>query len=394
MIIPTANRLSGVKEYYFVRKLEEIAKLNKEGKNVINFGIGSPDLAPSEASVNALIECAQKPNTHGYQPYRGVPELREKISKWYKETYNVTINPMNEVLPLMGSKEGILHISMAFLNPGDEVLVPNPGYPTYSSLTNLIGAKIKHYDLKEENGWYPDLKALRNEDLSKVKIMWLNYPHMPTGTAVKKQVLEEMIAFAKEKKILLCYDNPYSLVLNKEKPWSILAIEGAMDVAVEFNSLSKSHNMAGWRVGMMLGKEEYLNAALTVKSNIDSGMFQGIQQAAIKALDNSSEWHEKRNAIYNERREWVYKILDLMNFEYKTDQVGLFVWAKPKNPSVVPDITQYVDDILYKTYIFFTPGEIFGSNGKAFLRVSLCASLDKIKEAYGRIEKYVSEKKV
>ena len=393
MIIPVANRLGGVKEYYFVKKLEEIAKLNKEGKNVISFGIGSPDLAPSEESIMALFETAKMPNTHGYQPYRGIPELREKIAEWYKNTYDVTLNPATEVLSLMGSKEGILHVSMAFLNPGDEVLVPNPGYPTYSSNANLVGAVIRYYDLKEANGWYPDLKQLESEDLSMVKIMWLNYPHMPTGTEAKREVLEQLVDFAKRKKILLCYDNPYSLVLNKQKPLSILAIEGAKEVAVEFNSLSKSHNMAGWRVGMMLGEADYLSSAITVKSNIDSGMFLGLQKAAIKALDNSAEWHRKRNEIYNERRETIFKILDLMGFEYSKDQVGLFVWAKPKDAKAIPDIAAFADEILYKTFVFFTPGEIFGSNGKPYLRASLCVPIEQIKEASQRIESYYKNKK-
>ncbi|MBX9853053.1 MAG: aminotransferase class I/II-fold pyridoxal phosphate-dependent enzyme [Cytophagaceae bacterium] len=386
MIIPKANRLDQVKEYYFVRKLEEIAKLNKEGKNVINFGIGSPDLAPSEEAIKALSETAQRPNVHGYQPYRSIPELREKIAEFYKRVYSVALDPNKEILPLMGSKEGILHLSMAFLNPGEEALVPNPGYPTYSSLTNLIGAKIRHYDLKEENGWYPDLNALRKEDLSKVKIMWLNYPHMPTGTEVKKEVLESLIAFAKEKKILLCYDNPYSLVLNKKPPISILSVEGAKDVAVELNSFSKSHNMAGWRMGMMLGKEEYLNAALAVKSNIDSGMFLGLQMAAIKSLENSEEWHKKRNEVYHQRREVVYKILDYLNFEYSKDQVGMFVWAKPKDTKAIPDVTAFVDKLLYDKFIFITPGEIFGSNGKGYLRVSLCVPKERMEEAYARLK--------
>jgi LL-diaminopimelate aminotransferase len=386
MIIPVANRLNNVSEYYFVKKLEEIAKLNKEGKNVISFGIGSPDLAPSEESLKALFETASKPNAHGYQPYRGIPELREAISGFYKNTYKVELNPASEVLPLMGSKEGILHLSLAFLNPGDEALVPNPGYPTYSSLTKLIGANVRYYDLKDENNWYPDLDALRKEDLSKVKIMWLNYPHMPTGTPPKREVFEKMIAFAKEKNILLCHDNPYSLVLPHKEPMSILSVPGAMDVAVELNSMSKSHNMAGWRIGMMLGKSEYLNAAMTVKSNIDSGMFLGLQQAAIKALNNSAEWHAQRNAIYNERRQWVYKILDLLGFEYSKEQVGLFVWAKPKDPASIPDIAVYIDKILYESYVFFTPGEIFGSNGKKFLRLSLCVSVEKMKEAYERLK--------
>ena len=389
MIIPIANRLQGVKEYYFVRKLEEIAKLNKEGKNVINFGIGSPDLAPSEESVKALVEVSSRPGSHGYQPYRGIPEFRQKITEYYKRTFDVALNS-DQVLPLMGSKEGILHLSMAFLNPGDEVLVPDPGYPSYTSLTNLIGAQVRKYDLKEENNWFPDLDALRTTDLSKVKIMWVNYAHMPTGTAVNKTILEGIVRFAKEKNILICYDNPYSLVLNKEKPLSIFAIEGAMDVAVELNSFSKSHNMAGWRIGMMLGKEEYLNAALQVKSNIDSGMFLGLQHAAIKALDNSEEWHAERNRIYRERREMVYKIFDMLNFEYNKDQVGLFVWAKPKDPLAVPDIAVFADELLYKSFVFFTPGEIFGQNGKKFIRASLCLPVEKMKEAYARIEKQLT----
>lgn len=391
MIIPKADRLNLVKEYYFVRKLEEIAKLNKEGKNVISFGIGSPDLAPSRETVQAIVSTAEKDNTHGYQPYRGIPEFRQKIADWYKKTYKVDLSPNDEVLPLLGSKEGILHLTMAFLNPGEEVLVPNPGYPGYPSLTMLAGGTIRYYDLKEENNWFPDFDALKKADLSKVKIMWVNYPHMPTGTVANKDMLKKLIEFAKEKKILICYDNPYSLVLNKEEPFSILQIEGAKEVAVELNSFSKSHNMAGWRVGMMLGKKEYLDAALAIKSNIDSGMFLGIQQAAMKALDNDDAWHAKRNDVYRERRDWVYKILDLLNFEYSKDQVGLFIWAKPKDPVAIPDIAAFVDQILYSSYVFFTPGEIFGSNGKNFLRLSLCVPAEKMKEAYERLEKVMTK---
>jgi LL-diaminopimelate aminotransferase len=391
MIIPKADRLNIVKEYYFVRKLEEIAKLNKEGKNVINFGIGSPDLAPSRETVQALIATAEKENTHGYQPYRGIPEFRQKIAEWYKKTYKVELNPNDEVLPLLGSKEGILHLTMAFLNPGEEVLVPNPGYPGYSSLTMLAGGAIRYYDLKEETNWFPDFDALRKADLSNVKIMWVNYPHMPTGTVANKEMLKKLIAFAQEKKILICYDNPYSLVLNKEEPFSILQVEGAKEVAVELNSFSKSHNMAGWRVGMMLGKKEYLDAALAIKSNIDSGMFLGTQQAAMKALENDENWHAKRNEVYKERRDWVYKILDLLNFEYSKEQVGLFIWAKPKDPVAIPDIAAFVDQILYSAYVFFTPGEIFGANGKKFLRLSLCVPAEKMKEAYERLEKVMTK---
>lgn len=391
MIIPKANRLNEVKEYYFVRKLEEIAALNKAGKNVISFGIGSPDLMPSEETIDALVTTARKSDAHGYQAYRSLPALRQKIGEFYLKTYGVQLDADQQVLPLMGSKEGILHLSMAFLNPGDEVLVPNPGYPAYTSLSNMVGAKIRFYDLTEDNHWYPDFEVLRAQDLSKVKIMWVNYAHMPTGTMATKEMLHELVAFAKEKKILICYDNPYSLVLNKTQALSVFSVEGAIDVAVELNSLSKSHNMAGWRVGMMLGKAEYLNAALSIKSNIDSGMFLGIQQAAIKALENSDKWHAERNEIYAERRAWVYKILDLLEFNYSLDQVGLFVWAKPKNATKTGDIAAFVDKILQKSYVFMTPGEIFGSNGKPYLRASLCVPVEKIKEAYARIEKAKAE---
>lgn len=388
MIIPKADRLNEVKEYYFVRKLEEIAALNKAGKNVISFGIGSPDLMPSEETIEALVTTARKSDSHGYQSYRSLPALRQKIGEFYQSTYGVELDAEHQVLPLMGSKEGILHLSMAFLNPGDEVLVPNPGYPAYTSLSNMVGASIRYYDLTEAANWYPDFQYLRSQDLSKVKIMWVNYAHMPTGTMATKEMLIELIAFAKEKKILICYDNPYSLVLNVTQALSVFSVEGAIDVAVELNSLSKSHNMAGWRVGMMLGKAEYLNAALSIKSNIDSGMFLGIQHAAIKALENNQAWHEERNKVYAERRQWVYKILDLLQFEYSTDQVGLFVWAKPINSSATGDISAFVDKVLHTSYIFFTPGEIFGSNGKPYLRASLCVPLEKIKEAYARLEKY------
>lgn len=385
MIIKKAERLNTVKEYYFVRKLEEIAQLNKEGKNVINFGIGSPDLAPSPSTIETLIQTSSQTNVHGYQPYRGIPELREKIAEWYQLTYGVNLDPHKEILPLMGSKEGILHVSLAFLNPGDEVLAPNPGYPTYTSLSTLLGARVRYYDLKESTGWYPDFDALEKEDLSKVKIMWLNYPHMPTGTEVKVPVLERAVKFANDHQILLCYDNPYSLVLNKNKPVSLLAIDGAKEVSIELNSLSKSHNMAGWRIGMMLGKEEYLNAALSIKSNIDSGMFNGLQRSAISALGNSEDWHHERNGIYEERRKWVYKILDLLGFEYSKDQVGMFVWAKPKDSSIITDIPEFIDKILHEKYVFFTPGKIFGSNGEGYLRLSLCVPLEKIKEAFERL---------
>ncbi|WMJ73121.1 aminotransferase class I/II-fold pyridoxal phosphate-dependent enzyme [Cytophagaceae bacterium ABcell3] len=385
MIIPKASRLNNVREYYFVKKLEEIARLNKEGKDIISFGIGSPDMAPDESVIQTLYDTASKKNTHGYQPYRGIPELREGIASFYKNTYGVALDPHKEVLPLMGSKEGILHVSMAFLNPGDEVLVPNPGYPTYSSLSNLTGAKVRYYDLTESSGWQPDLDALESSDLSSVKIMWLNYPHMPTGTPGRMDVLQKLVDFARKNNILLCYDNPYSLVLNEDKPVSILAVPGAKDVAVEFNSLSKSHNMAGWRLGMVLGAEDYLSTILTVKSNIDSGMFLGLQKAAITALGLGEQWHKERNESYKARREVVFKILDLLGFEYDTSQVGMFIWCKPSPEKGIDDIAQYIDKVLYEANVFFTPGFIFGSNGDGYMRASLCVPLERMNQAYDRL---------
>lgn len=385
MIIEVANRLKTVEDYYFVKKLEEIRKLDSEGHQVINFGIGNPDMAPSENTIETLISSAKNSHNHGYQPYRGAPELREQIAKWYFNQYNVFLNPASEVLPLMGSKEGILHISMAFLNPGDKALVPNPGYPTYSSLTKLIGAEIEYYDLKETTDWYPDLEELAKKDLSKVKIMWINYPHMPTGAPANIEKLSKIVEFAKEHKILLCHDNPYSLVLNTDKPISIFNIPGAMEVAIELNSLSKSFNMAGWRVGMLTGKAEYLAAVVRVKSNIDSGMFLPLQKAAIEALQNDEKWHQMRNNVYAERRKGILKIVDFLGCTYDKNQMGLFIWAKA--PDTILDIPQWLTDILYKTYVFITPGIIFGSNGERFIRFSLCVPEDKINEAYIRLQK-------
>lgn len=385
MIISVADRLKNVEDYYFVKKLEEIAKLNTEGKQVINFGIGSPDLAPSEETITELVKVSALPTSHGYQPYRGIPDFRNKVSEWYKRTYNVDLEPQNEILPLMGSKEGILHLSMAFLNPGDKALVPNPGYPTYTSNTKLIGAEILFYDLKEENGWFPVIEDLEKLPLDRVKLMWLNYPHMPTGTKVEISKLQDLISFATRHKILICHDNPYSLVLNDEKPTSILSLPGAKEVAVELNSFSKSFNMAGWRIGMMVGKSEYLAAALRVKSNVDSGMFLALQKAAIKALDNSDDWHEERNSIYKKRRAVVYNILDFMGCTYDKNQTGLFVWAKV--PSHIADIPSFVDNLLKKAYVFITPGEIFGSNGARFIRLSLCVPIEKMQEAFERLKK-------
>ena len=383
MIIQPANRLSDVQEYYFSKKLKEIRELNVSGKNIINLGIGSPDLAPSPEAIEALIETAEKTNTHGYQSYTGIPELRNAIGSWMASTYGVDFKAENEILPLMGSKEGIMHISMAFLNPGDKVLVPNPGYPTYTSVSNLLDADIEFYDLDEQNDWNVDVERLKQKDLSKVKLLWLNFPHMPTGARADVHILQELINLAKENKFLIVNDNPYSLILNPT-PRSIFNLKGAKDVCLELNSLSKSHNMAGWRIGWLSGSPEYISTVLRVKSNMDSGMFLGLQKAAVKALSNPMHWHEDQNNIYAKRRKLIEEIFDYLQVKYNPNSVGMFVWAKV--PNSVDSVEKFVDDILYKANVFITPGFIFGSNGERFIRASLCASQETIKEALSRIK--------
>ena len=383
MIIQPANRLSEVQEYYFSKKLKEIRELNASGKNIINLGIGSPDLAPSSETIEALIETAEQTNSHGYQSYTGIPELRNAISSWMASTYGVDFKAENEILPLMGSKEGIMHISMAFLNPGDKVLVPNPGYPTYTSVSNLMDADIEFYDLDEQNDWNIDVSRLREKDLSKVKLLWLNYPHMPTGARADVHILQELITLAKEKGFLIVNDNPYSLILNPT-PRSIFNLEGAKDVCLELNSLSKSHNMAGWRIGWLSGSKEYISTVLRVKSNMDSGMFLGLQKAAVQALSNPMHWHEDQNNIYAKRRKLIEEIFDYLQVKYNPNSVGMFVWAKV--PNSVDSVEKFVDDILYKANVFITPGFIFGSNGERYIRASLCASQETIKEALSRIK--------
>ena len=378
----TAKRLHTVEEYYFSKKLREVARLLAEGKPVINMGIGSPDMAPAPEVLEALSRSLTDPKAHQYQSYQGLPELRQAIAAFYKEYFNVKIDFNSEVLPLMGSKEGILHISMAFLNEGDEVLIPNPGYPTYTSVTNLVQATPVYYDLVADNNWLPDINALEKRDLSKVKIMWLGYPHMPTGAKANKQLFIDLVAFAKRNNILLVNDNPYSFVLNEDQ-LSILSIEGAKDIALELNSLSKTFNMAGWRVGMMLGNEENINAVLKVKSNMDSGMFYGIQKGAIKALQSSADWFKNLNRIYKRRRDLIFKLADKLNCSYDKNAVGMFVWAKL--PEGVDSSEKFIDDILNEKSIFITPGTIFGSNGEGYIRFSLCVSEDKIKEAINRL---------
>ncbi len=383
MIIQPANRLSEVQEYYFSKKLKEIRELNASGKNIINLGIGSPDLAPSSETIGALIETAEQTNSHGYQSYTGIPELRNSISSWMASTYGVDFRDEDEILPLMGSKEGIMHISMAFLNPGDKVLVPNPGYPTYTSVSKLMDADIEFYDLDEQNDWNIDVSRLREKDLSKVKLLWLNYPHMPTGARADVHILQELITLANEKGFLIVNDNPYSLILNPT-PRSIFNLEGAKDVCLELNSLSKSHNMAGWRIGWLSGSKEYISTVLRVKSNMDSGMFLGLQKAAVQALSNPMHWHEDQNNIYAKRRKLIEEIFDYLQVKYNPNSVGMFVWAKV--PNSVDSVEKFVDDILHKANVFITPGFIFGSNGERYIRASLCASQETIKEALIRIK--------
>ncbi|MBU2995102.1 aminotransferase class I/II-fold pyridoxal phosphate-dependent enzyme [Cellulophaga baltica] len=380
-MITTADRLKTVEEYYFSKKLREVRGLMADGKPIINMGIGSPDLAPSQEVVEAIQESVLEEGAHQYQSYQGLPEFREAVASFYKYKYNVEANPASEILPLMGSKEGIMHISMAFLNPGDEALIPNPGYPTYSSVTKLVGAQPKYYDLVADNDWFPDIEVLEKEDLSKVKIMWVCYPHMPTGAVAKVDQLIALVAFAKRNDILLVNDNPYSFVLNNN-PISILSVEGAKEVALELNSLSKTFNMAGWRVGMVLGDEKFINPVLKVKSNMDSGMFYGIQKGAITALKSGQKWFDSVNETYSKRKELMLQLVEKLNCVYDDNSVGMFVWAKlPEGSS---SAEEFIDNILYDKDIFITPGTIFGSNGEGYIRFSLCVTEEKIKEAISR----------
>ncbi len=380
-MIRTADRLHTVEEYYFSKKLREVRGLIAEGRPIINMGIGSPDLEPSEEIMNSMQQAMADPGAHQYQSYQGLPALREAIADFYSKKFDVEVNPLNEVLPLMGSKEGIMHISMAFLNPGDEVLVPNPGYPTYTAVTKLVGATPKYYNLSDANGWFPDLEALQELDLNKVKLMWVGYPHMPTGAVAGEAQFEALIAFAKKNDILLVNDNPYSFVLNNA-PISMLAVEGAKEVVLELNSLSKTFNMAGWRVGMVLGSADHINAVLKVKSNMDSGMFYGIQKGAIAALKSPQKWFDELNKTYASRRKLIFKLADALQCTYDTKAVGMFVWAKlPSNSNAAE---AFIDAILYDKNIFITPGTIFGSNGEGYIRFSLCVTEEKIQEAINR----------
>lgn len=377
----TANRLHSVQEYYFSKKLREVRALIAEGRPIINMGIGSPDLAPSNEVLEVLKTSISDSGAHQYQSYQGLPELRAAIADFYHGKFGVELNFQNEILPLMGSKEGILHISMAFLNPGDEVLLPNPGYPTYGAVTNLVEAIPRYYDLKASSGWFPNLEELAEQDLTKVKLMWCSYPHMPTGANISKDQLEELVVFAKRHGILLINDNPYSFVLGDE-PKSILSVEGAKAHVLELNSLSKTFNMAGWRVGMVLGSAENIQAVLKVKSNMDSGMFYGIQKGAIAALKSGPAWFEQLDTIYSGRRELIFKLAEKLQCSYDKNAVGMFVWAKlPKGSK---SAEEFIDSVLYDKNIFIAPGTIFGSNGEGYIRFSLCVNEEKIKEAIER----------
>ncbi len=389
-MITTAKRIASVEEYYFSRKLAEVRKLDGGQGRVINLGIGSPDQAPSSNAIEALITSAQNPANHGYQNYKGIPAFRKAIADFYKRTYDVTLDPESMILPLMGSKEGIFHIAMAFVDEGEEVLIPNPGYPTYSSVANLVGAKLRPYDLKEELDWGIDVEELRRSDLSKVKLMWVNFPHMPTGRTASRQELKALVDLAREKNFLIVNDNPYSLILNDE-PLSLLSIEGADEVALELNSLSKSHNMAGWRLGWVAGKKEFIEAVLKVKSNMDSGMFLGLQHAATEALNsNRDEWFRSLNKMYGDRKKIAAGILDVLGCRYAERQSGLFVWAKA--PDEIVDVEKWIDEILYGAHVFITPGFIFGDAGKRFIRISLCCTETKLNEALGRIRDFIAGK--
>ncbi len=388
MIIPAADRIEGISEYYFSTKLQEIRQMRRQKHDVINLGIGNPDMMPDMTVCRKLASTVFDSESHGYQSYRGLPELREGISKWLDRVYGVELNPKTEILPLIGSKEGIMHISMAFLNKADSVLVPNPGYPAYSAVAKLVGARIITYNLDECQGWQPDVKALEKQDLSKVKLMWLSYPNMPTGSSASPKLFESLIQLAKKYRFLLVNDNPYSLILN-DRFESLMSVSGAKEVALELNSLSKSHNMAGWRLGWVAGIADYINAILKVKSNMDSGMFKPLQLAAIQALQSPLSWHEQRNKIYSKRRKYAWKIMDALGCTYDKKQVGLFVWAKI--PEHIKEVEAMVDNILYQAHVFITPGFIFGTAGQRHIRISLCSKIELFQEALTRILVYLSK---
>jgi len=379
----TADRLEGIGEYYFSQKLREIEVLNQQGKAVINLGIGSPDTPPHDDVLHELKQQGGKDNVHAYQSYKGVAALREAIASWYRKWYDVGLDAASQILPLMGSKEGIMHICMTYLNEGDQALIPNPGYPTYRSAVKLAGGTIVEYELTEKNNWFPDLDALEKTNLENVKLMWVNYPHMPTGQLPTEHLFQQLVDFGKRNGILICHDNPYSFILN-EHPMSILKANGAMETAIELNSLSKSHNMAGWRIGMLCGAKERIEEVLRFKSNMDSGMFLPLQLAAVKGLALDENWHDALNDLYRQRRDKIYQILDLLHCHYSKQQAGLFVWAKV--PQTAQNGFELSDQLLQEASVFITPGGIFGSAGDSFVRASLCSPVDQLELAIQRIK--------
>ena len=382
-IVP-ASRLNSVTEYYFSTKLKEVAEMNARGKNVISLGIGSPDLPPSDETISAFCQSIKEAGVHGYQPYTGILELRSALANWYQKWFNVTLDPNTEIQPLIGSKEGILHISLAFLNPGDGVLVPNPGYPTYMSVSKLVQANVHTYDLDENNGWQPDLEALEKTDLSNIKLMWVNYPNMPTGATGSIELFERLVAFGKKHGIVICNDNPYSFILNKKRI-SILQVEGSKDICIELNSMSKSHNMPGWRMGMLASNPQFIQWVLKVKSNIDSGQFKPMQIAVIAALSNSEEWHDKMNVLlYKTRRHFAEGIMTSLGCTFDKNQVGMFLWGKI--PDKYENSKDLADKILYEANVFLTPGFIFGTKGERYIRISLCCNETMLEKALERIQ--------
>lgn len=383
--IKPAQRVDNIKEYYFSKKLRELAKLNAEGADIISLGIGGPDRPPSKEVIVTLQEEAAVPSNHSYQSYNGLPELRKGFADWYKTKYGVALNPENEILPLIGSKEGILHISLAFLNPGEGVLVPDPGYPTYTSVSKLVGAEIFKYNLTEEGDWFPDFNELEKLPLEKIKLMWVNYPHMPTGKQASLEIFQKLVDFGKKHGIVIVHDNPYSFILNKE-PLSLLQVPGAIDIAIELNSLSKSHNMAGWRVAMAASNPTFISWILKVKSNIDSGQFKPVMLAAAKALNASDEWYEELYDVYAERRKIAEEIMNELGCSFDSQQRGLFLWGRV--PESIKDGETLADDLFYNAKVFVTPGFIFGENGNKFIRISLCATPEKLKEALKRIRNF------
>jgi len=390
MKVKPAERTESVREYYFSQKLRQIDQMRKDGADIINLGIGSPDQPPSSQTIDKLASAAHKPDAHGYQSYAGIPALRRAFAGWYARYFKVNLDPEKEILPLMGSKEGIMHISMAFVNPGDEVLVPDPGYPTYSSVTRLTGGSIRYYELEEGKGWLPDIDKIKDSGVEKVKMMWINYPHMPTGARANRKIFDDLVRFANDNSILLCNDNPYSFILNNEY-LSILSADGAMETAIELNSLSKSHNMAGWRIGMVAGHSEYITSILKVKSNMDSGMFRALQEAAVEALESPAGWYEQVNAIYSRRRRIVEEIMTLLDCSFDRSQTGLFVWGRI--PAKKEDSEKFVDDILTGTHVFLTPGFIFGNRGNRYIRISLCADEPTLEKAKARIKEFLQQTK-